>query len=113
MVISISLNYGTPLFPSVIFLLIGLVAFIVITIILASSRAFTKLRALFLGASIISVLFAFRTFFFSIVMNGLIQIPFETLVGIFRSILLTSFFSLLERLTRFIEDQSEAKRTKA
>lgn len=112
MVISISLNNVTPLFPSLIFFLISLAVFLVIVVILALSRAFTKLRILFLGASITSVLSAFRTFFFSIVINGLIQIPFDALVGLFRSILLTSSFSLLERLTRFIEDQLKTKTTK-
>jgi hypothetical protein len=110
MVISISLNIGTPLFPSVIFLLISLAILLVIAIFLALSKDFIKLRILFLGASIVSVLFAFRTFLFSIVLNGLIQIPLDALVGLFRSILLTSFFSLLERLTRFIEDQAETKK---
>lgn len=69
MVISIPLNYCTPLFPSVIFLLISLITFIVAAFILALSRTFTKLKLLFLGASIISVLFAFRAFFFLIIKN--------------------------------------------
>jgi hypothetical protein len=113
MLLSISLNIGSPLFPSVIFLLISLTALFVIAILLALSRDFASLRILFLGASIVSVLFAFRTFFFSIALGGLIQIPFDALVGLFRSVLLTSFFSLLERLARFIEDQLETKTTEA
>lgn len=107
MLIAISLSYSTPLFPSVVFFLLSIVALLVFVVIFALGRDFMRLRILFLGASITSVALAFRTFFFSIVLNGLVQIPFDALVGLFRSILLASFFSLLERLTRFIEDQSE------
>jgi hypothetical protein len=60
-----------------------------------------------------SIVFAFQTFFFSIVGNGLVQIPLDALVGLFRSVLLTSLFSLLERLTRFFEDQVETKTIKS
>jgi hypothetical protein len=113
MLIAISLSHSTPLFPSVVFFLLSIVALLVFVVIFALGRDFMRLRILFLGASITSVALAFRTFFFSIVLNGLVQIPFDALVSLFRSILLTSFFSLLERLTRFIEDQLETKTAKA
>jgi len=113
MLISISLSNSTPLFPSVILFLISLAILFVIVVILALSREFMRLRILFLGASITSVAFAFHTFFFSLVSKiGLISISLDALVGLFRSILLASFFSLLERLTRFIEDQIETKQEK-
>jgi hypothetical protein len=62
---------------------------------------------MFLGASLASITFAFHTFFFSIVSLGLIQISLNALVSLFRSILITSFFSLLERLTKFLEDREQ------
>ena len=113
MLFSISLSYGMPIFPFVILFLISLAMLFGFVVILALSREFLRLRILFIGASITSVAFAFHTFFFSLVSKiGLISIPFDALVGLFRSILLASFFSLLERLTRFIEDQIETKQEK-
>lgn len=102
--ISVSWNSVTPGYPSVIIFLLGLASMLALVFTLASSRDFIGLRILFLGASITSVIFAFHTFFFSLMVYGLIQISDVALVGLFRSILLTSLFSLLERLTRFLED---------
>jgi len=106
---SISINNVTPTNPSIIFFAVSLILLSVLLVILAYERAFMNIRILFLGASITSVLFATHTFVYSIVLNGLIQIPFNALVGLFRSILLASIFSLLERLTRLIEDQLKTR----
>jgi hypothetical protein len=40
----------------------------------------------------------------------MVQITFDNLWGLFRSVLLTSLFSLLERLTKFIEDKTENRK---
>jgi hypothetical protein len=112
MVASISLARATPLFPSVVFFLLSVVLLLCLVVYLALSKNFLSLRILFLGASVTSVLSAFLTFF-SLVRLGLIQISLDDIVGIFRSVLLTSLFSLLERLTRFIEDQTRNKNERA
>jgi hypothetical protein len=111
MFFSFSFNNFTPVNPSMILFIVSLIMFGGLVVMSAYAKAFMEIRILFLGASITSVLFAFHTFYFSIALNGLIQIPLDALVGLFRSILLTSFFSLLERLTRFIEDQLEIKKS--
>jgi hypothetical protein len=61
-----------------------------------------------LGASIISAGLALVTFF-SLNRGGVIQISLENLTGVFKSILLASFFSLLERLTKYLEDVKSEK----
>lgn len=108
MIIALLLGFGTPLYPFSVLFLIGIVLLLCFGAILALRGYFVKLRLIFLGASIVSVILAFVTFF-SLNRGGAIQIPFDALFGIFRSILLASFFSLLERLSRFLEEQNETK----
>jgi hypothetical protein len=112
--IAVILNSITPLSSSWVFFLFILVLLLILVIVFGwVYRDFMSLRILFLGASITSVLFAFHTFFFSIVGKfGIIGISLDSLVGLFRSVLLTSLFSFLERLTRFFEDQAEMKTRK-
>jgi hypothetical protein len=113
MFIAIGLSYISPL-SSVIFFSFLSVLLIAIIISFSLNKGFEELRALFLGASITSVAFMINTFFFTLVLNGLVQIPVpDGIVTIFRSILLTGFFSLLERLTKFIEDLVGAKKKSA
>ena len=108
-VAAISLSLGLPTYPSVIFFVMGLIFLLSVAIILACYRKFTELRLLFLGASVTSVISAFVTFF-SITNFNLISINLNQLAGTFRSLLLASLFSLLERFTRLIEDHLEAKK---
>jgi len=105
------LNFGTPLYPFSALFVVGIVLVLCFALVLLLKGHFMNLRTLFLGASITSLIFAFRTFFFSLVMEEMIQITFDNLWGLFRSVLLTSLFSLLERLTRFIEDKIETRKT--
>lgn len=107
MIIAFDFNAVTPFSLTSMPFLVGIVGLLLFIIYLAFHKCFVFLRIMFLGASITSVLFASRTFFFSIVKLGMVQIPLDAIVGLFRSILFTSIFSLLERLTRFIEDQLE------
>lgn len=112
MLIASSLNtFGMPSYPDV--LIFGLVVlgslFIVISSGLNKEVGAHVFRPFFLGASVISVFFAFRTFLSISDSNGVIQIPIGTLAGLFRSVLLASFFSLLERLARFFEDWQTSK----
>ena len=109
--VAIVLSNITPL-SSMVFFGSMVVMIIAIVVFFAYSREFMSLRLLFLGASVTSLIFAFHTFFFSLVLNGLVQIPLDAITGLFRSVLLTSLFSLLERITRYIEDQIETKPTK-
>jgi len=74
--------------------------------ILAFLKKFDELRLLFLGASVTAVVSAFITFM-SIINFNLISINLNQLAGIFRSLLLASIFSLIERSVKFFEDKSE------
>ena|SRR5208337_1576898 len=94
------LSYNTELFSLLLILvfIIGIYAW--------SSGYFVLVRILLIGASIVSVLSALLTWI-STGETGLIQITLTQIDGIFRSILLASYFSLLDRLTKFIEDRVE------
>jgi hypothetical protein len=102
------LNLLTPFLPSLfLFLIVAVCLLVAIFVYVRAKKGLLQLRIMFLGASVMSILFALYTFFFSIVSLGLIQIPLDAWVSPFRSILVTSFFSLLERLTKFLEDSSK------
>lgn len=104
---AVVLNLLTPFYPSLIlFIIVAIMLLGAISYSVREKIGLLQLRVMFIGASVTSILFAFHTYFFSIVSIGLIQIPIDALVGLFRSILITSFFSLLERLTKFLEDRS-------
>lgn len=103
---AISLSLGLPTYPVIIFFILGLITLLSIAIVLAYYRNFTEIRLLFLGASVTSVISAFITYL-SITNFNLISININQLAGIFRSLLLASMFSLLERFTRFFEDKLE------
>jgi len=107
--IAVSLSYVTPL-SSAVFFAFQIVSLIGLIVIFAYYKEFRSLRIIFLGASITSLIFAFRTFFFSLIINEMVQITFDNVWGLFRSVLLTSLFSLLERLTKFIEDKTENRK---
>jgi hypothetical protein len=104
------LNLLTPLFPSILFFLFvtGILLFFIFNSIRLKVEIL-QLRVLFLGASVTSILFALHTYFFSIISVGLVQIPLDSITGLFRSILTISLFSLLERLTKFLEDKREKR----
>lgn len=102
--LAVLMSFVTPLFSDVVFFLLVSIEVLFFIIMIALSRRYMLLRILFLGASVTSVLSAFVNFF-SLGKSGIIQIPFDALVGLFRSILLASFFSLWERLTKFLEDR--------
>jgi hypothetical protein len=108
MLIALLLSFGTPLFPFSVLFLAGVAMVLCFTVILAKKRYYMRLRLIFLGASIASVISAFITFFL-LARTGLIGITLDALVGVFRSILLASFFSLLERLTKYFEEQMETQ----
>lgn len=107
----ISLSFGLPIYPIIIFFILGLTILLSIAIILAYYRNFMEIRLLFLGASVTSVISAFITFL-SITNFNFISIDINQLAGIFRSLLLASLFSLLERFARFFEDKLEIKELK-
>jgi hypothetical protein len=105
-----ALNNSVPMAFSLDFFYFFLGLTIVFVIVSWLTESFTIIRILLIGASIVSVLSALLTWV-STGKNGFISIDLNQIDGIFRSILLTSFFSLLERITRFIEDRVEAKKT--
>lgn len=107
--LALLLNSFTPLFHDLV--AFGLVLVIVIAIAVFSwiDGQFVLIRLLLVGASIVSVVSALVTWA-STGESGLIQINLNQIDNIFRSILLASFFSLLERITRFIDDRVEAKK---
>ena len=105
---AVTLNLLVPFFPSVfVFILITVILLYLIFTSTKDKDDLLRLRIVFLGASLASIIFAFYTFFFSIQSSGIVQIPFNALIGLFRSILITSFFSLFERLTKFLEDRQK------
>lgn len=106
--IALVLNNATPIFPSIIVFYVLLAVVFGIVVFAWLAGFFDLIRILLIGASIISVLSALVTFFI-IGNRGFISITLDQIAGIFRSILLASFFSLLERATRFVEDRVKAK----
>jgi hypothetical protein len=64
LLIVVSLSYSTPLFPSVVFFLLGIAALLVVVVNFALSRDFMRLKLLFLGASMTSVALALYTILF-------------------------------------------------
>jgi hypothetical protein len=104
--IAIALNLSLPTWISAMqFLSISLAVLFLVII----TKNLSIFRMVFLGASFTSIVFAFYNFFFAI--NTAIGLSFNLylLAGLFRSILVTSLFSLLERLTRFLEDRRKQK----
>ena len=88
------------------YIVFPILAFTLLTFVFTLKKAseFDLLRMVILGAGTASLIAAFITFI-SIGQNGWISIDINQLAGLFKSILLTSFFSLLERLARYREDQ--------
>jgi len=105
---AIILSFGLPTFPQVLFFIAGLALLLSIASILAYHKNFVEMRMLFLGGSVTAVISAFITFM-SLTNFNLISINIIQIAGVFRSLLLASLFSLIERLTRFVEDRIEAK----
>jgi hypothetical protein len=68
-------------------------------------NSYMKIRAILLGASITSVILAYINYR-SIVSASDIQLN-AVIYSIFRSILLASLFSFLERLVKYLEDQKK------
>ncbi|MCJ7635452.1 hypothetical protein MUP77_24070 [Candidatus Bathyarchaeota archaeon] len=102
-----------PLFSDAIYFLIVLGVIIVIvllSILKGDPKHRLRLRAFFLGASTVFIASAFHSFFSQIGPNHTIIITTSTFIGMYRSILLASTFSFLERLTKFLEDQNETDR---
>jgi hypothetical protein len=103
MLMAFTLSYITPLSPLTVFITLVAVA-VVFVLLLAYEKDLANIRLAFLGASAVSLTLAFVTFS-SLTHLGLYSVTLDQIVGIFRSILLTSYFSVLERLTKFFEDQ--------
>lgn len=109
--IALAMNYAlTPNYLSMIYFLFETVVFsLIIVLSYGYAEGMLTLRILFIGASIVSIIFAFYTFFFSITLQGLVQISNTAIAGLFKSILIASFFGLLERLAKFLEDKANQR----
>ena len=107
--IALTLNISLPVSLLFTFFYILLAVVLAIAVFAWLTEYFILIRILLIGASIVSVGSALLTWV-STGKTGFISIDLDQIDGIFRSILLTSFFSLLERTTRFIEDRVEAKK---
>jgi len=77
---------------------------------------FEKLRCVFLGVSLLSIVFAFSAFLgivqgylpllpeLKMIPSGFVHFDFSLIVNIFKSLFLTGLFSFLERLLRIVEE---------
>jgi hypothetical protein len=110
--IALALNFSLPYPPTLFLFCFLLVMVFALGVFAWLTEYFFLLRILLIGASIVSVLSALLTWISTGVSTGevsYVSIDDNQIDGIFRSILLTSFFSLLERTTRFIEDRVAVK----
>lgn len=81
-----------------------------------SASLFEKWRYVFLGVSLVSIIFAFSAFVsivqgylpllpqLKIMPGGFVRFDFSLIVNIFKSLFLTGLFSFLERLLRIVEE---------
>jgi len=98
-------SFLTAFNAMVLFPVVAIILFIFV-MSYKSSEEFISLRLVFLGAGTASLISAFVTFI-AIAQNGLIQITLDQLAGIFKSLLLASLFSLLERFAKIREDNTK------
>jgi hypothetical protein len=107
-IIAVSLNLPPSIYPFAVFFILFLVILLLVVALVFQKTHSSRLniRVFFLGASLTSLGSAFLTYV-SLANGSIVQIPLNAIVGIFRSILLASFFSLLERLARYLEDETQ------
>jgi len=108
MIVAFLLSQLTPLLSLPAFVvLVVLTLYLVLQIFQAKDLG--HLRLMLLGASIVSISLAFISFI-SITHLGNISISLDQIVGLFRSILLASYFSFIERLMKFAEDERRKRK---
>lgn len=105
--------------PSIISVVVELSAIIVacfaVLRMMKYMNLYENLRCVFLGVSLISILFAFSAFFEivqgylpllpSLKLSPFVYVDFSLIVNIFKSLFLTGLFSFFERLLRIIEEE--------